>query len=150
MRRKIGLDIGERRIGVALSDTLGMIAHPHAVLVDYDPARLADYVAALLEESGADQVVVGLPITKSGEEGAQAVAVRRFIEPLRSRGMEVVLRDERLSTVEAKKRLAEASAGRRSRRGKPKPDDAAAAALILQGYLESVAGSGGEEAGDPS
>lgn len=142
VRRKIGLDIGERRIGVALSDSLGMMAHPHEVLVGFDPARLADYVESLLEETGADQVIVGLPITKSGREGAQAEAVRAFIEPLRSRGMDVVMRDERLSTVEAKRRLAEASAGKSRRRRSTKPDDAAAAALILQGYLESIAGSG--------
>ncbi len=135
---------------MALSDPLGMMAHPHEVLVGFDPARLADYVEALLDEAGADQVIVGLPITKSGEEGAQAKAVRAFIEPLRTRGMDVVLRDERLSTVEAKRRLAEAATGRSRRRRSAKPDDAAAAALILQGYLESNTGSGSTEPDEPA
>ncbi len=142
--RIVGLDIGERRIGVAVSDALGMMAHPHEVLDGYDPARLADYVVGLLRDIGGDRVVVGLPITKSGAEGQQAEAVRRFVEPLQSRGVEIVLRDERLSTVEARRRLAEASGGKTGRRGRTKPDDAAAAALILQGYLESKSGTGGK------
>ena len=144
LSRKVGLDIGERKIGVALSDTLGMMAHPLEVLVGYDPDRLADYMVELLERTGADEVIVGLPVTKRGEEGHQAEMVRRFVEPLGSRGISVIFRDERLSTVEAMRRLAEASGGKPGRGRKAKPDDAAAAALILQGYLESKAGSGGQ------
>lgn len=144
LSRKVGLDIGERRIGVAVSDALGMMAHPHEVLVGCDPDRLAEYVVGLLEKTGADEVIVGLPITKSGKEGLQAEAVRGFVEPLRSRGVNVVFRDERLSTVEARRRLAEASGGKPGGRRRAKPDDAVAAALILQGYLESKAGPGGE------
>ncbi len=142
LSRKVGLDIGERRIGVALSDTLGMLAHPHEVLVGYDPERLAAYVSDLLAATGADEVIVGLPITKRGEEGQQAEAVRRFLEPLLALGIKVVWRDERLTTVEARRRLTEAGQGRSRRGKKAKPDDAAAAALILQGYLESKAGPG--------
>ncbi len=141
--RKVGLDIGERRIGVALSDALGMLAHPHEILVGYDPERLALYVLELLAETGADEVVIGLPITKRGEEGKQAEAVRKFVEPLLARSVQVVWRDERLSSVEARRRLAEAGAGKSRRARNAQPDDAAAAALILQGYLESKAGSGG-------
>ncbi len=141
--RKVGLDIGERRIGVALSDALGMLAHPHEVLVGYDPERLALYVSELLADTGADEVVIGLPITKRGEEGKQAEAVRKFVEPLLARSVQVVWRDERLSSVEARRRLTEAGAGKSRRARNAKPDDAAAAALILQGYLESKAGSGG-------
>ncbi len=140
--RLIGLDIGETRIGVAVSDSLGLLAHPYEVLVGYDPDRLADHIVRLLAELGGARVVVGLPITRSGDEGEQAGIVRRFLEPLRGRGVEVVFRDERLSTVEANRRLAEAAGGRMRRRRRARLDDAAAAALILQGYLESEMSSG--------
>jgi putative Holliday junction resolvase len=129
--RSLGLDIGERRIGVATSDPLGLSAHPTEILCDVDPEGLRHYVQARAGQ-GVGRVVVGLPLTSRGREGQQAELTRRYIEALRGiPGVEIVAWDERLSTVEARKRLREA--GRPPRRRKV---DAEAAAIILQSYLE--------------
>ena len=129
--RSLGLDIGSRRIGVAISDPLGVSAHPIGILEDVDPPGLRDYVEGKARE-GVSVVVVGLPLTPRGEEGRQAAIARGYARPLEDiKGVEVVLWDERLSTVEAEKRLKEAG---HSLRGKNV--DAQAAAIILQSYLE--------------
>ncbi len=129
--RSLGLDIGSRRIGVALSDPLGLNATPLEVLRDIDPPALRDYLEKKAGE-GIGVVVVGLPLTFSGREGEQARATREFMQAVGEvKGLRVVMLDERLSTVEAEKRLREA--GRFLRRRKV---DAEAAAVILQSYLD--------------
>lgn len=129
--RSLGLDIGERRVGVAVSDPLGIHAYPLETLQDVDPEALKKYVSEKIAE-GVREVVIGLPLTLRGREGAQAAVVRRYADALRALpSLEVVLWDERLSTVEANRRLRERGKGRR--RAKV---DAAAASLILQSYLD--------------
>lgn len=144
--RSMGLDIGRRRIGVSVSDPLGISASPLEVLRDLDPEGLRRYVAEKAASEGIDTVVVGLPLTLSGREGEQARETRAFSRVLEGlEGIKVVLWDERLSTVEARRRLGEA--GRPAKGGA----DAEAAAVILQSYLESErAARAGEEdiAGD--
>jgi len=143
--RSMGLDIGRRRIGVSISDPLGMSASPLEVLRDLDPEALRRYVEEKAESEGIDTVVVGLPLTLSGREGEQARETRRYARELaEARGIRVVLWDERLSTVEARRRLSEA--GKRSRGGA----DAEAAAVILQAFLERERSSkaGEDIAGD--
>ncbi len=129
--RSLGLDIGGRRIGIAISDPLGISAQPREVLHDLDPEGLRRYVEGLLPQ-GVGVVVVGLPLTPRGEEGSQARETRRYARALKGiKGIEVVLWDERLSTVEAERRLREAGVRKRI-------VDAEAAAVILQSYLEHV------------
>jgi len=129
--RNLGLDIGGRRIGVAVSDPLGISAYPLEVLRDYDPDAMRSYLEEKASE-GVSVVVVGLPLTPSGKEGEQARKTRAFVRSIGDlEGMRVVLWDERLSTVEAEKRLREAGQHLKGRKV-----DAEAAAIILQSYLE--------------
>ena len=137
--RILALDPGERRIGVALSDELGILASPLCILQRRGPER-ASAVAALVREHGAIEIVVGFPRTLRGEIGPQARRVERFVEELRGAvDVPVRLWDERYSTAEATARLAatrKPSAGRRTRAAPPHVD-AVAAAVILQEYLDS-------------
>ena len=133
--RSLGLDIGERRIGVALSDPMGVSARPLEVLYDLDPDGLRTYVQEK-KEKGIGIVVVGLPLTCKGEEGEQARITREYAKVLEGiEGIELVFWDERFSTREAERKLREAG---RSLKGKEV--DAEAAAVILQSYLEYIGG----------
>ena len=132
MGRFLGLDIGERRIGVAVSDELGTIASPVGMIRrDRD---VAAEVRDLIAEYGAVRVVAGLPIGMSGREGPQAQTVRAFVDNLAA-ALEVPVEfyDERLSTAVAERSLIAGGTRRAKRRDKV---DAVAAAVILQGYLD--------------
>ena len=129
--RSLGLDIGERRIGVALSDPMGVSARPLEVLYDLEPEGLRAYVLDK-REKGIGVVVVGLPLTPKGVEGKQARITRGYARALEDiEGIELVLWDERFSTREAERKLREAG---RSLKGRVV--DAEAAAVILQSYIE--------------
>lgn len=131
----MGLDVGDRRIGVALSDPLGLTAQPLTVLERRRPAADAAAVQALIEAHGAELVVIGLPLTMAGAHGVQADKVLAFTEQLRH-GLSVPVRfvDERLTTVQGERVLREA--GVRGRRRK-QTIDRVAAQLILQQFLDS-------------
>ena len=137
--RILALDPGERRIGVALSDELGILASPLTILERRSWATDLARIADLARTHGVAEVVVGHPTTLRGEAGPQARRAERFAREV-SRVVDVPVRlwDERYSTVEAKERIA---ADRRSRwpraRDRGVRPDAAAAAVILQGYLDS-------------
>ena len=133
--RALGIDIGERRIGVAVSDPTGTVATPLVVLDARELARSTVPLRRLIEDYEPDLFVVGLPLTLSGEEGPQAAAVRvtvrRLIEPL---GIPVAYHDERLSSTAANRAMAAAGADARARRGSV---DMVAASLLLQSYLDA-------------
>lgn len=137
--RVLGLDPGERRVGVALSDELGMLATPLTVLERRSRAIDVAAIAELVTSHEATEVVVGHPKTVRGEIGPQARRAERFAREIaRAVGVPVRLWDERYSTVEATDRLAGSirrSGGRR--RGSGPGVDAVAAAVILQDYLDS-------------
>ena len=136
--RVIGLDPGERRVGVALSDELGLLASPLCILERRswvtDVARLAELVRA----HDAVVVVVGYPKTLRGEIGPQARRAERLADELR-RAVDVPVRlwDERYSTVEATELLARGGARSAGRRGARVRVDDLAAAVILQAYLDA-------------
>jgi putative Holliday junction resolvase len=139
--RIIGLDIGLRRIGVAISDATCTLARPVGVLTrttsDADAVNLAaDEIARFAaEEDGVAAVVVGLPRRLDGTPNDMTSQVQSFAEQLRAAsGLPVVLQDERLSSREAESRLALREKDWRARKKKL---DAAAAAIILQDYLDS-------------
>jgi putative Holliday junction resolvase len=135
--RVLGLDPGERRIGVALSDATGIIAQPHMV-IDRRRQDLAATLRTLYEEHEVGTVVVGLPVSLSGEEGASARRARAFgakVEDIL--GCQVVYQDERFTTVQAEDALLEAGMRRVERREKR---DKIAAALMLQAYLDAGRG----------
>lgn len=130
--RLLGLDIGGKRIGVAVSDDFGMIASPVAMV-----PRSASSGAEIREHArrlGAVGVVVGLPVGLSGREGPQAADVRAFVAGIEATiGLPIAWWDERLTTSVAEKSLIAGGTRRDKRKGQI---DALAAALILQGYLD--------------
>ena len=131
-KRVMALDIGERRIGVAVSDPSGTLARPHAVIQRRSKVMDFAAVARLVAELEVERVVVGLPLSLNGEIGPQARRVTRYAQALaQALEVPVELYDERYSTVTADALLAETGRKRRV------PIDAAAAAVILQDYLES-------------
>ncbi len=135
----LGLDVGEKRIGVAISDPSGLLAFPLSILHRQEEGRDMDEVARLVAENGAGGVVVGLPRSLSGETGPQEEKVLTFVATLKERvAVPVHTYDERFSTVVAQRRTQDAGKGGRSRGKRPvkKHLDADAAAIILQGYLD--------------
>ncbi len=137
----IGIDLGERRIGVAISDATGTLARPVGVLVrpraDADALRLvADEIRRLkAEEDGVKSIVLGLPRRLDGTPHDMTRRVQAFAEQLgAASGLPVALQDERLSSREAESRLAVREKDWRARKKKL---DAAAAAIILQDYLDT-------------
>jgi len=138
MGRVLGVDLGSRRIGLALSDPAGRVATPYAVIErSGDDALDRRTILAHAREAGASRVVVGLPLSLSGDTGPAARAVLEEVEALRAvAGEEVTVEthDERLTTVIAEQGMREARVPRRARR---RTVDAAAAAVMLQSYLET-------------
>jgi putative Holliday junction resolvase len=139
----LGLDVGEKRIGVAISDPSGVLAFPLTIIQCQDEGRDMDEVARLVAENRAGVVVVGLPRSLSGETGPQAEKVLTFVATLKERvAVPVYTYDERLSTVAAQRQTQEAGRGGRRKGKRPvrKHLDADAAAIILQGYLDRQRG----------
>jgi putative Holliday junction resolvase len=144
--RVLALDIGRRRTGLALSDATGTLATPYAVITAHPPLaevlRTADHLAA--EPDGLSAIVVGRPLHLDGRASAETAEVDAFVARLRARTtLPVFVQDERLSSVEAEARL---SVGERDWRKRKLRLDAAAAAVILQDFLDRPA-SGGAVAG---
>ena len=135
----LGLDLGDARIGVAVSDPDRRLAVPvGTVHVGQPPGELLA-VAALARERGATLIVLGLPLSLRGERGDRSVHAESFAEALRNVvDVPVQLHDERLSTVEAERALAAAGRGRERRRAV----DASAAAVILQSWLDGQPSNG--------
>jgi putative holliday junction resolvase len=128
MGRIVALDHGEARCGCAVSDPSGTIATPLRVIERPDSERGLEAIAELVEQTTAERVVVGLPLTLSGDEGLQAQSARTFADRLARRlSIPVELHDERLTT-----RLAERTGGGASA-------DSRAAAHLLESYLAAQA-----------
>ncbi len=130
--RLMALDFGSRRTGVAVSDEIGLYAHPRPAIKGGTRALL-EAVPALVTAEAVAEVIVGLPRTLAGRDSAQTEATRAFIERLRERlDVPVTTWDERLSSVEAARYV---PSGRR----RDGALDSAAAALLLQAVLDSRA-----------
>jgi len=128
--RIIGIDYGEKRIGIAISDPLGITAQPAAVI-----SNISELKAIVGQYEGIDEIVVGLPKTMKGELGIQAEKVLKFVEELKN-AFQIPIKtwDERLTTSAVTKTLI---AGGLSRKKRKKVIDKSAAAFMLQGYLDS-------------
>jgi putative Holliday junction resolvase len=126
------------RVGVAVADELGLLAHPRETLDGRDEGKLLAALSALVRAEGIERVVVGLPLDMKGHEGDAAKRVRALADRIeRATGVPVELWDERLSTVQAKRALdASAVKGRRQR----ERIDAAAAVTILQAWMDREQG----------
>ncbi len=132
----LGLDIGDARIGVAISDELGFAAHPLCTITR--KSRKVDLAAlhALIDAYGVEQIVIGLPLRLNGEIGIQAQKVKKFAAVLeRTSNLPISFWDERFTTIEAEQILRETKKRRKKRK---KVIDQVAAVLILDGYLEEL------------
>jgi putative Holliday junction resolvase len=132
----LGLDIGDKRIGLAISDPQGILASPLTIIDRRDERLDIEAITSIVNEHQVKQIIVGLPRSMNGSIGKQAEKVQAFTQRLRQHTeVPVDFRDERLSTVSAK-RLLQATNKRKSKN--KVRDDAIAAALILQGYLDET------------
>lgn len=131
----MGLDVGDKRIGVALSDEGALIASPRETLERRGNRKDIAHLLDLAKREEVGEVVVGMPLSLDGTEGPQAAKVGRFVDALRAEtALPVTTWDERLTTVGAERALLE---GDMSRAKRKQTVDRVAAALILQGYLDS-------------
>ena len=129
----MGLDLGEKRIGVALSDPVGILASPLIIINCRDEKADISTIIDIVRQNQVGQIIVGLPRSMDGSIGKQAEKAKAFVQMLRNHTeVPIEFRDERLSTVSAKRLM----------RGVRKMDktrhDAIAAALILQSYLDET------------
>jgi putative Holliday junction resolvase len=132
--RILGLDVGSRRIGIAVSDPLGITAQGLDTLHRRNKRADFEQLARVIREYSVREVVVGLPLRMSGEEGIQAEKMQSFAAELRKRfGLPVHMWDERLTSVEANRLLRESDLSIEKR---GKAVDRMAAVLILQGWME--------------
>ena len=137
--RCLGIDFGSSRLGIAISDELGMLAHPLETLPN-DSLFLSKLQKIVLEK-GISRIVVGIPRNMDGSYGPAAEKAKLFFSQLKSEfpGVQLICWDERLTTVEAQRLLH--AAGRDIKKSRPVIDQVAAQ-VLLQSYLDSVAGPG--------
>ena len=129
----MGLDLGERRIGVAVSDPTGFLASARELIQSIGRAKDVAVVVERVRAEGVSTVVVGVPVNMDGSYGPMAEKSRRFGAALEEAGLEVVYWDERLTTTEASRYLRDTGMKRQKRR---ESIDSAAAAILLQSYLD--------------
>jgi putative Holliday junction resolvase len=135
MARVLGIDLGSKRIGVAVTDGLGLTAQPRATIARHGGMRDIEAIAAAVKEADADRIVLGLPLDPEGNEGAAALRARAFADKLRANlHVPVDLVDESFSTVEAEAVLLAADVSRAKRK---QVVDKLAAAVILQRWLDA-------------
>ena len=133
--RIIGLDIGEKRVGVALSDPSGTVATPLVVLDAKKVLGDGRDVRGLIDDYEADLIVIGLPLSMDGSEGPQAARVRAVGERLaRFLPVRIVYHDERLSSSQARRSMSAAGVSDKAKRGSI---DMVAACLFLQSFLDA-------------
>ena len=136
MKRLLGIDLGKARVGLAISDELGLLAHPLETFPADKRNALIERIFAIVREKEVERVVVGLPRNMDGTLGPAATESLAFVDQLRARlSCPVVTWDERLTTVAAERALREAGRSTRTTRGQV---DQVAAQMILQGYLDQL------------
>ncbi|RYD81882.1 MAG: Holliday junction resolvase RuvX [Verrucomicrobiaceae bacterium] len=140
-QRVIGIDLGEARIGVAISDELGMLAHPVETIAVKEVADPVARIASIMERDKVTTVILGMPRNMDGSYGAAAEKTRVFADKLRERvpGCVVKLWDERLTSVAAQRALHDAGKNVKKSRS---VIDQVAAQMILQGWLDSQSALG--------
>ena len=131
--RIVALDVGDVRIGIAVSDEMRLIATPHSVYKRLGFGPDVKHIKAICDEMGTRSVLCGLPRNMDGSIGFQAKKVLALAEQLELAGLHVIYQDERLTTVTAERALIEGGMHREERKGTV---DKVAAAVILQQYLD--------------
>jgi len=130
----LGLDLGEKRIGVAVSDPLGITARALGRIERKSDAETIREIEAAARENEAEKKIMGLPVNMNGTEGPKAAEARRFAGALTEKtGLKVEFCDERMTTMQAGRFMLEADASRRKRK---KKIDSLSAQIILQSYLD--------------
>lgn len=137
MERFIGLDVGKKRIGVAMSDPLGITAQPLKVIVRNGQGSEWISLKEVMGEYEPSRAIIGLPLHMNGTEGEQAEAARLFAKTFSRKNpdVKIILQDERFTTAASERMLIEAGMSRAARR---KKIDVIAATLILQTYLDTI------------
>ena len=134
MGRILGIDYGDSRIGLAISDLNKIIASPFHTIANKDSISLEERFKSIILENDIECIVLGLPISMAGNETRQTVKVREFSKSLESFGVPIHMQDERLSSLSAKKSLIE----QKVKTGHNKHlIDSTAAAIFLQQFLDS-------------
>ncbi|MBA7476101.1 putative pre-16S rRNA nuclease [subsurface metagenome] len=134
--RSLSLDIGDKRIGVALSDPHGWLASPLTIVTRSDNTTDIKAITDIVSQHQVEQIIVGLPRSMDGSLGQQAEKVQDFTRELRRHtSVPLEFRDERLTTVSARRLMQSAKT---KKTGKKAHDDAIAAAFILQAYLDET------------
>jgi putative Holliday junction resolvase len=134
--RILGLDVGKRKIGIAIGDVLGITAQPLDTLIRKNKKADLEYIKKIISDMGVSTIVVGLPLNMDGTAGPSAKETYNFVGEIKEElEVTVQLWDERLSTLEANRVLLQADMSRKKRK---RLDDKIAAQLILQGYLDSL------------
>lgn len=134
--RIMAIDYGDSRTGIAVSDLLGMLAGDAWTIKDWNPETLSDTIASEVKSRQVEKLVLGYPKNMDGSLGPRAEKSAAFAELLKAKtGLEVILWDERRTTVDAHRILSD-----HNRHGKKRKEtvDAVAATLILEGYLNSI------------
>ena len=130
----LGIDYGTKRIGLAVSDDLGMLAHEYGVLIDQTDENVIEALRQLVILEGIEKIVVGLPLHMSGEEGEKTQDAREFGAMIENcLDIEVVFEDERWTTKQVDKTLKEMKVSQKEARNKK---DMLAAKYILQGHMD--------------
>jgi putative Holliday junction resolvase len=136
MKRLLGIDFGKARIGLAISDELGFMAHPLETLQRWEVDEVTKRIGEIVKEKDVQRIVVGLPKNMDGSHGSSAEEALAFAAKLRGNlTCDVVTWDERLTTVSANRALRETGRSTRQTRGYV---DQVAAQMILQGYLDRL------------
>ena len=133
MGRTLGIDFGSKRVGLALSDRLNLIASPYKTLNYISEKELIAQLKSIVYENNIEIVVLGLPINMKGEDTIQTKKVRNFKKLLSGLGLPVIYEDERLSSISAKNSLVLQNIKTGHHKG---AIDRTAAAIILQQYLD--------------
>jgi len=129
----LGVDYGERRTGVAVCDSMGILASPVKVIHETNRKKLAAALTGLMKETRASKLIMGLPLRTDGTKGDKALACEALAELLRAEGFSVELWDERFSSTMAHQSLRTAGVKTKDHRSVV---DAVAAVIILQSYLD--------------
>ena len=137
MGRLLAIDYGNKRVGLAISDPTQIIAKPYKTIDNISDEKLIEIFNAIISDKNIDEIVIGLPLTMKNSFSKQTENVNKFIDFLKKKiNIKVVVVDERLSSIEAKKSLINQGI----KTGHNKKDiDMTAAALFLQSYLDKIA-----------
>ncbi len=141
--RILGIDYGERRIGIAISDPLGITAQGLETLVIRSRDEALEKIAGIAEEKEAVELVVGMPLNMDGSTGIKVEEVKVFVEALKEKtGLKINVWDERMTTIAAQRAMGEMGI---KLKGRKKNLDRIAATMILQGYLDRLSRSSDDD-----